>query len=80
MSEKETTMIAHCGLNCGQCDVYLATQADDDAKRAETARAWSKHFGWQLVPEDIMLLMEACSEEYQNYRFPTVLIQQTPWS
>ena len=51
--KKETTMIAYCGLNCGECDIYLATQADDDTMRAESARVWSENFGWPLVPEDI---------------------------
>jgi len=51
--EKEAKMIAYCGLNCSECDAYLATQNDDDAKRAETARNWSKLFGAAIEPEQI---------------------------
>jgi len=28
-------MIACCGLDCSECGGFLATQADDDIKRAE---------------------------------------------
>ncbi len=37
-------MIAFCGLDCLQCPAYIATQADDDEKRRETALMWSKVF------------------------------------
>ena len=37
-------MIACCGLDCLQCPAYIATQADDDEKRRETAAMWSKIF------------------------------------
>jgi hypothetical protein len=35
-------MTAYCGLNCSECDAYLATQANDETKREETAKKWSK--------------------------------------
>ena len=34
-------MIACCGLDCSKCEGYLATQEDNDAKRAEVAKKWS---------------------------------------
>jgi hypothetical protein len=46
-------MIAFCGLNCSECPAFLATQADDDQKRAETARDWSKQFHVEIHPKDI---------------------------
>ena len=46
-------MIAFCGINCGECPAFLATQKDDDAKRKETAEAWSKQFNATIKPEDI---------------------------
>lgn len=46
-------IIARCGLICSECPAYLATQADDDEKRAEVAAQWSKEFGGQFKPEDI---------------------------
>jgi hypothetical protein len=46
-------MTACCGLNCSRCPAFLATRADDDQKRAETAQAWSKQFHVEIKPEDI---------------------------
>ena len=37
-------MIACCGLNCSKCDAYLATQENNNDKREETARKWSKMY------------------------------------
>ena len=45
-------MVAVCGLICTDCRAYIATQQDDDAKRAEVAEEWSK-WGEKIRPEDI---------------------------
>lgn len=44
---------AYCGLDCSKCEAYLATQANDDAKRAETAADWSSRYNAQITPEQI---------------------------
>ena len=46
-------MIAYCGLNCTECQAFIATQNDDDEKRKETAETWSKQFNQDIKPEDI---------------------------
>jgi hypothetical protein len=46
-------LLSHCGLLCGECGAYLATRSDDDAKRAEVAREWSRMYGAALDPADI---------------------------
>ncbi|MGD2125023.1 MAG: DUF3795 domain-containing protein [Desulfobacteraceae bacterium] len=46
-------MIAYCGLACNDCPTYLATRADDDEKRAEVAKLWSKQFNVDFKPQDI---------------------------
>jgi len=46
-------MIAYCGLNCGECLTYLATQKDDDAAREKVAKQWSEEFKISLKPSDI---------------------------
>ena len=47
------TLIAFCGLACYECQALLATQADDDKKRAEVAELWSAQFNAAIKPEDI---------------------------
>ena len=38
-------IIACCGLNCAACDARIATIADDDNLRTETAEKWMNQFG-----------------------------------
>lgn len=44
---------AMCGMICSKCDAFIATQNDDDVKRAETAELWSKQYNIEMKPEDI---------------------------
>ncbi len=46
-------MIGYCGLNCTQCEAYVATLHDDDALRAKVAEEWSKMYNAALKPADI---------------------------
>ena len=46
-------MISFCGLGCHECGAFLATQDNNDQKRAEVAQEWSKLFNVEIKPEDI---------------------------
>lgn len=46
-------MIAMCGLTCSECDAFVATQNNDDKKRAEVAQLWSQQYNVKMNPEDI---------------------------
>ncbi len=46
-------MIAFCGLACHECGALIATKNNDDQKRAEVARLWSKQFKAEVNPGDI---------------------------
>lgn len=37
-------MIAFCGLDCAQCEAYLATQANDEGAKEKIAENWRKQF------------------------------------
>jgi len=51
--EAEKKMIAKCGLVCSECPAFIATQKNDDALRAETARKWSEMFHADIQAADI---------------------------
>lgn len=46
-------MIAYCGLDCKQCDAYIATVNDDQKLRKETALLWSTLNAAPILPEHI---------------------------
>lgn len=45
--------IAYCGLNCEECDAYIATINDDQALREKTARLWAELNQAPILPEHI---------------------------
>ncbi len=45
-------IVAACGLICTECPAYIATQEDNDQKRAKVAEDWSK-WGEKLKLGDI---------------------------
>ncbi len=44
---------APCGLDCAQCDTYLATKADSDEMRRQVAAKWSALFHYPFQKDDI---------------------------
>ena len=50
---KGNDMLAYCGIDCGKCGAYIATQKDDDNLRAETAKKWSEEFKIEVKPQNI---------------------------
>ncbi|MBN2206395.1 MAG: DUF3795 domain-containing protein, partial [Candidatus Aminicenantes bacterium] len=51
---------AYCGLDCGACEAYLATQADDQAGLQKTAEQWSVQYGGKNVTA-AMCVCDGCS-------------------
>lgn len=46
-------MVGACGIVCSACAAYIATQDDDDALRARTAKEWSAMYQADIRPENI---------------------------
>jgi hypothetical protein len=44
---------APCGLDCAQCDMFIATRADSDEMRSEVAEKWSRIFHYPFTKDDI---------------------------
>jgi hypothetical protein len=53
-------ILAYCGLDCGECEAYIATQANDRAGLEAAAKKWSEQFGGQNLSAD-MCLCDGCS-------------------
>lgn len=53
-------ILAYCGLDCGDCEAYLATQNNDRGGLEETARKWAEQFGAKDISAD-MCICDGCS-------------------
>jgi len=51
--EPVSSLIAFCGIDCGECKAYIATKNNDAEMKKAIAEEWSKSFGHQMKPEDI---------------------------
>lgn len=51
---------AFCGLDCGECEAYIATQADDRAGLEATARKWAAQYGGTVIDPDACIC-DGCS-------------------
>lgn len=50
---------AYCGLDCGKCEAYIATQNNDWAGLEEAAKKWTEQFGTMRVSAD-MCICDGC--------------------
>jgi len=50
---------AYCGLDCGECEAYIATRADDRAGLEATAKKWAEQFGAKGITAD-MCVCDGC--------------------
>ena len=45
--------ISYCGIDCSQCEAFIATMKDDDELRQQTAEKWSKMYQADIKATDI---------------------------
>ena len=48
-----SSMIAFCGIDCGECKALIATRKNDREMKKAIANEWSKEFGHKIEPKDI---------------------------
>jgi hypothetical protein len=53
-------ILAYCGLDCGECEAYIATQKDDRAGLEATAKKWAEQFGAMTISAE-MCVCDGCS-------------------
>jgi len=46
-------ILSACGLDCYNCECFLATQAQNEAQKADIAIRWSKQYNAELSAKDI---------------------------
>ncbi len=66
-------MIACCGLDCSKCEAYLATQEDNDVKRAEVAKKWSVQYSEFIEVRLLIQLQEHVLKRQGLYKGAFVL-------
>jgi hypothetical protein len=60
-------MIACCGMDCSQCEGYIATQENSDDQRVAVASKWSAQYHTEIRPEQINC--DGCREEGRKFYF-----------
>ncbi len=53
-------ILAYCGLDCGECEAYIASQKNDRAGLEEVAKKWAAQFGGKEMGADACLC-DGCS-------------------
>jgi hypothetical protein len=51
---------AYCGLDCGECEAYVATQKNDRGGLEAAAKKWAEQFGAKEINAD-MCICDGCS-------------------
>jgi len=60
-------LIAYCGLNCEECEAYIATKNNDDNLREKVAKEWS--IANKVVITREMINCEGCRANGKKFPF-----------
>jgi hypothetical protein len=50
---------AYCGIDCGECEAYIATQKNDRAGLEAAAKQWAEQFGAKDISPE-MCICDGC--------------------
>lgn len=50
-----TKLLSYCGLDCSECEAYIATQKNDRAELDAVAKKWSAQYGGKEMGGDACL-------------------------
>lgn len=53
MESSKSKIIAYCGLDCGKCDAYIATQHNDIELKEKLAKKASEQFGREVTIDEL---------------------------
>ncbi len=53
-------ILAYCGLDCSECEAYVATQKNDRAELEAVAKKWAAQYGGKEMGADVCLC-DGCS-------------------
>lgn len=60
-------MIAYCGIECFNCDSYIATQSGDSKELANVAEELTKRYGQEVKPEYV--ICDGCKADKRHSFF-----------
>ncbi len=59
--------VSYCGLNCEECEAYVATKTNDNKLKKKVAKKWSQLYGIVVEPDEISCAGCRSSEKKGKY-------------
>ncbi len=59
--------VSYCGLNCEECEAFVATKNNDIELKKKVAKKWSQLYGIEVEPENISCAGCKSSEKKGKY-------------
>ena len=53
-------ILSYCGLDCGECEAFIATKKDDRKELEAVAKKWTEQYGAKTITAD-MCVCDGCA-------------------